>query len=183
MMFELLCVVGSLGALHFRERSRRQKSSQGRITKQAWTKESRSSSSGNHYTLNSPERNTFDQTRYSAYLGTQRTGPFLACLVMNFFTVLTSFLETQVVLLGSAPDPRIQNDFVNLANQLHSTHGDRARLVLTYDEPLSHLVNKKNLQNLCFTTLLGLTLFVFYFFRSMLGLTLFLYRQYLSRVD
>uniref|UniRef100_M4DTJ3 starch synthase n=1 Tax=Brassica campestris TaxID=3711 RepID=M4DTJ3_BRACM len=46
----------------------------------------------------------------------------------------------QVVLLGSAPDPRIQNDFVNLANQLHSTHGDRARLVLTYDEPLSHLI-------------------------------------------
>jgi starch synthase len=47
----------------------------------------------------------------------------------------------QVVLLGSAPDPRIQNDFVNLANQLHSTHGDRARLCLTYDEPLSHLVS------------------------------------------
>ncbi|XP_042478989.1 starch synthase 3, chloroplastic/amyloplastic-like [Macadamia integrifolia] len=46
----------------------------------------------------------------------------------------------QVVLLGSAPDPRIQNDFVNLANQLHSTHGDRARLCLTYDEPLSHLI-------------------------------------------
>ncbi|KAF8051889.1 hypothetical protein N665_1657s0009 [Sinapis alba] len=46
----------------------------------------------------------------------------------------------QVVLLGSAPDPRIQNDFVNLAKQLHSTHGDRARLVLIYDEPLSHLI-------------------------------------------
>lgn len=46
----------------------------------------------------------------------------------------------QVVLLGSAPDPRIQNDFVNLANQLHSSHADRARLCLTYDEPLSHLV-------------------------------------------
>ncbi|CAL1372657.1 unnamed protein product [Linum trigynum] len=46
----------------------------------------------------------------------------------------------QVVLLGSAPDPRIQNDFVNLANQLHSTHGTRARLCLTYDEPLSHLI-------------------------------------------
>ncbi|KAJ4981622.1 hypothetical protein NE237_032459 [Protea cynaroides] len=46
----------------------------------------------------------------------------------------------QVVLLGSAPDPRIQNDFVNLANHLHSTHGDRARLCLTYDEPLSHLI-------------------------------------------
>ncbi|CAN1222506.1 Soluble starch synthase 3, chloroplastic/amyloplastic [Linum grandiflorum] len=46
----------------------------------------------------------------------------------------------QVVLLGSAPDPRIQNDFVGLANKLHSTHGDRARLCLTYDEPLSHLI-------------------------------------------
>ncbi|XP_022870282.1 starch synthase 3, chloroplastic/amyloplastic isoform X2 [Olea europaea var. sylvestris] len=46
----------------------------------------------------------------------------------------------QVVLLGSAPDPRIQNDFVNLANQLHSSHNDRARLCLTYDEPLSHMI-------------------------------------------
>ncbi|KAL0442939.1 UNVERIFIED_CONTAM: Soluble starch synthase 3, chloroplastic/amyloplastic [Sesamum latifolium] len=46
----------------------------------------------------------------------------------------------QVVLLGSAPDPRIQNDFVNLANELHSLHNDRARLCLTYDEPLSHLI-------------------------------------------
>ncbi|XP_078175725.1 starch synthase 3 isoform X1 [Carex rostrata] len=46
----------------------------------------------------------------------------------------------QVVLLGSAPDPRIQNEFVNLANHLHSSHADRARLVLTYDEPLSHLI-------------------------------------------
>ncbi|KAJ6807102.1 starch synthase 3, chloroplastic/amyloplastic isoform X1 [Iris pallida] len=46
----------------------------------------------------------------------------------------------QVVLLGSSPDPRIQNDFVNLANQLHSSHADRARLCLEYDEPLSHLI-------------------------------------------
>ncbi|XP_072967076.1 starch synthase 3, chloroplastic/amyloplastic-like [Typha angustifolia] len=46
----------------------------------------------------------------------------------------------QVVLLGSAPDPRIQNDFVNLANQLHSSHGDCIRLCLKYDEPLSHLI-------------------------------------------
>ncbi|XP_038970385.1 starch synthase 3, chloroplastic/amyloplastic isoform X2 [Phoenix dactylifera] len=46
----------------------------------------------------------------------------------------------QVVLLGSAPDPRIQNDFVNLANQVHSSHADRVRLCLTYDEPLSHLI-------------------------------------------
>lgn len=43
-------------------------------------------------------------------------------------------------MLGSAPDPRIQNDFVNLANELHSSYHDRARLCLTYDEPLSHLV-------------------------------------------
>ncbi|MBA0598878.1 hypothetical protein Gorai_005120, partial [Gossypium raimondii] len=49
-------------------------------------------------------------------------------------------LNGQVVLLGSAPDPRIQNDFVNLANQLHSSHADRARLCLNYDEPLSHLI-------------------------------------------
>nr|CAB40374.1 Starch synthase isoform SS III [Vigna unguiculata] len=46
----------------------------------------------------------------------------------------------QVVLLGSAPDHRIQNDFVNLANQLHSSHNDRARLCLAYDEPLSHMI-------------------------------------------
>lgn len=46
----------------------------------------------------------------------------------------------QVVLLGSAPDPRIQSDFVNLSNQMHNLHSDRARLCLTYDEPLSHLI-------------------------------------------
>ncbi|KAG5011257.1 hypothetical protein JHK87_019772 [Glycine soja] len=46
----------------------------------------------------------------------------------------------QVVLLGSAPDSSIQNDFVNLANQLHSLHHDRVRLCLVYDEPLSHLI-------------------------------------------
>ncbi|KAL4201408.1 hypothetical protein AMTRI_Chr02g215920 [Amborella trichopoda] len=46
----------------------------------------------------------------------------------------------QVVLLGSAPDPRIQGEFSDLANQLHNIHGDRARLCLTYDEPLSHLI-------------------------------------------
>uniref|UniRef100_A0A7N0UI48 starch synthase n=1 Tax=Kalanchoe fedtschenkoi TaxID=63787 RepID=A0A7N0UI48_KALFE len=46
----------------------------------------------------------------------------------------------QVVLLGSAPDPRIQNEFVSLGHQLHSTHNDRARLCLSYDEPLSHLI-------------------------------------------
>ncbi|XP_047164111.1 starch synthase 3, chloroplastic/amyloplastic-like [Vigna umbellata] len=46
----------------------------------------------------------------------------------------------QVVLLGSAPDPRIQHDFENLANELHSLHYDRVRLCLVYDEPLSHLI-------------------------------------------
>ncbi|KAK7303299.1 hypothetical protein RJT34_14202 [Clitoria ternatea] len=46
----------------------------------------------------------------------------------------------QVVLLGSAPDPRIQNDFVDLKNHLHSSHHDLARLCLEYDEPLSHLI-------------------------------------------
>lgn len=62
----------------------------------------------------------------------------------------------QVVLLGSAPDPRIQNDFVNLANELHSSHADRARLCLTYDEPLSHLVcscGTSNLQSVYFKLL------------------------------
>ncbi|CAL9751187.1 unnamed protein product [Musa acuminata subsp. burmannicoides] len=46
----------------------------------------------------------------------------------------------QVVLLGSAPDSRIQNDFANLASELHSSHGDRVRFCLTYNEPLSHLI-------------------------------------------
>ncbi|XP_027922284.1 soluble starch synthase 3, chloroplastic/amyloplastic-like [Vigna unguiculata] len=46
----------------------------------------------------------------------------------------------QVVLLGSAPDPCIQKDFENLANELHSVHHDRVRLCLVYDEPLSHLI-------------------------------------------
>lgn len=67
----------------------------------------------------------------------------------------------QVVLLGSAPDPRIQNDFVNLANQLHSTHNDRARLCLTYDEPLSHLV---------FFSIFYLLLFIYLLFLYFLAL-------------
>ncbi|MCO5594992.1 hypothetical protein L7F22_049029 [Adiantum nelumboides] len=46
----------------------------------------------------------------------------------------------QIVLLGSAPDPRIQSDFNSLANQLHTSRGDMARLCLHYDEPLSHLI-------------------------------------------
>ncbi|RCV29739.1 hypothetical protein SETIT_6G036800v2 [Setaria italica] len=46
----------------------------------------------------------------------------------------------QVVLLGSAPDPRIQGDFTNLAHDLQNQNHGRARLCLTYDEPLSHLI-------------------------------------------
>lgn len=46
----------------------------------------------------------------------------------------------QLVLLGSAPDPRIQNEFVDFANQLHSSHAGSVKLCLTYDEPLSHLI-------------------------------------------
>nr|CAB3482364.1 unnamed protein product [Digitaria exilis] len=46
----------------------------------------------------------------------------------------------QVVLLGSAPDPRIQGDFANLANTLQGENHGRVRLCLTYDEPLSHLI-------------------------------------------
>jgi glycogen synthase len=50
------------------------------------------------------------------------------------------FLQ-QVVLLGSAPDPRIQSDFINLAKKLHGEFDGRVKLCLTYDEPLSHLVS------------------------------------------
>lgn len=46
----------------------------------------------------------------------------------------------QVVLLGSAPDPRIQSDFCRLADSLHGENHGRVRLCLTYDEPLSHLI-------------------------------------------
>ncbi|KAI4964010.1 hypothetical protein ZWY2020_008488 [Hordeum vulgare] len=46
----------------------------------------------------------------------------------------------QVVLLGSAPDHRIQGDFCRLADALHGVYHGRVKLVLTYDEPLSHLI-------------------------------------------
>ncbi|TVU14860.1 hypothetical protein EJB05_38356 [Eragrostis curvula] len=46
----------------------------------------------------------------------------------------------QVVLLGSAPDPRIQGDFTNLASTLHNEYHGRVKFCLTYDEPLSHLI-------------------------------------------
>ena len=43
----------------------------------------------------------------------------------------------QFVLLGSAPDPKVQAEFDGLANELQ---GDMAAFVFTYDEPLSHLI-------------------------------------------
>ncbi|GBG67829.1 hypothetical protein CBR_g950 [Chara braunii] len=46
----------------------------------------------------------------------------------------------QIVLLGSAPDGRIQNEFQQLAHQLTEQYGDMARLCLSYDEPLSHMI-------------------------------------------
>ncbi|GJP76945.1 hypothetical protein CLOP_g7390 [Closterium sp. NIES-67] len=46
----------------------------------------------------------------------------------------------QVVLLGSAPDGRVQGEFEGLARELSRTYGDMARLWLSYDEPLSHLI-------------------------------------------
>ncbi|XP_006652851.1 starch synthase 3, chloroplastic/amyloplastic-like [Oryza brachyantha] len=46
----------------------------------------------------------------------------------------------QVVLLGSAPDHRIQGDFTNLASKLHGEFHGRVKFCLTYDEPLSHLI-------------------------------------------
>ncbi|KAL5214378.1 hypothetical protein ABZP36_003530 [Zizania latifolia] len=46
----------------------------------------------------------------------------------------------QVVLLGSAPDPRIQGDFTDLASKLHGEYHGRVKFCLTYDEPLSHLI-------------------------------------------
>ena len=46
----------------------------------------------------------------------------------------------QVVLLGSAPDGRVQNEFVGLGKDLERLHAGAARLCLDYDEPLSHLI-------------------------------------------
>ncbi|KAK9805611.1 hypothetical protein WJX72_007789 [[Myrmecia] bisecta] len=43
----------------------------------------------------------------------------------------------QFVLLGSAPDPRVQAEFNSLAAQLG---GENAAFCFTYDEPLSHLI-------------------------------------------
>lgn len=46
----------------------------------------------------------------------------------------------QFVLLGSAPDPAVQEDFNMLAEDLKTQYPDRARLWFAYDEPLSHLI-------------------------------------------
>ncbi|PNW73958.1 hypothetical protein CHLRE_13g579598v5 [Chlamydomonas reinhardtii] len=46
----------------------------------------------------------------------------------------------QFVLLGSAPDGRVQGEFNALREQLSRAYPDRAALVFTYDEPLSHLI-------------------------------------------
>lgn len=46
----------------------------------------------------------------------------------------------QFVLLGSAPDPNVQNDFASLADQLSHQHNENARLCFAFDEPLSHLI-------------------------------------------
>jgi glycogen synthase len=45
-----------------------------------------------------------------------------------------------VVLLGSAPDPKVQAEFERLAETLKSSHWDSAALVFKFDKPLSHLV-------------------------------------------
>eukprot|EP00892_Ulva_mutabilis_P005442 jgi/Ulvmu1/326/UM001_0330.1 len=46
----------------------------------------------------------------------------------------------QFVLLGSAPDPRVQADFDALAHDLQNQYNDRAKLCFAFDEPLSHLI-------------------------------------------
>ena len=46
----------------------------------------------------------------------------------------------QFVLLGSAPDPKVQAEFNALAGDLGKQYPDRARLWFAYDEPLSHLI-------------------------------------------
>jgi len=46
----------------------------------------------------------------------------------------------QFVLLGSAPDGNVQNDFNNLANHAEQQYPGNVKLVFSYDEPLSHLI-------------------------------------------
>ena len=49
----------------------------------------------------------------------------------------TKFRGAQFVLLGSAPDPKIQGDFNALGSSLSD---DCAAFIFSYDEPLSHLI-------------------------------------------
>jgi hypothetical protein len=49
----------------------------------------------------------------------------------------SKFRGAQFILLGSAPDPKIQGDFNALAN---SVQDENAAFIFTYDEPLSHLI-------------------------------------------
>jgi starch synthase len=46
----------------------------------------------------------------------------------------------QFVLLGSAPDPKVQAEFNQLKEQLSRQYPERACLRFAYDEPLSHLI-------------------------------------------
>jgi glycogen synthase len=46
----------------------------------------------------------------------------------------------QVALLGSAPDPRVQREFDQLAEDLRRRFPGEAALVFKFDEPLSHLI-------------------------------------------
>jgi starch synthase len=46
----------------------------------------------------------------------------------------------QFVLLGSAPDGKIQNEFNDLVAHAERAYPDQVRMVFQYDEPLSHLI-------------------------------------------
>eukprot|EP00897_Mesotaenium_endlicherianum_P010422 jgi/Mesen1/9408/ME000614S08673 len=77
-----------------------------------------------------------------ARLGLQRVDdrPLIGCISRLTAQKGMHLIKHAVVLLGSAPDPRHQNEFQGLANQLANSHGNSARFYLSYDEPLSHLV-------------------------------------------
>ena len=46
----------------------------------------------------------------------------------------------QVALLGSAPDPKVQNEFNAMADDVRNRYHGQAALVFKFDEPLSHLI-------------------------------------------
>ena len=46
----------------------------------------------------------------------------------------------QVALLGSAPDPKVQNEFNGMWDDLRRQYNNQAALVFKFDEPLSHLI-------------------------------------------